>query len=1066
MADTGQEQVPVEKLLGRQPQRSASWRHRLATLSRWRDWNLPVKLAAVTIVPILIAAVLGVSTLNGQLDRVSSHERTDSLLSLSGEVGLLLDLVQQERTETVASLVDGMEGGELDDARAAVDNQIDTTRQAAEQAVQSDRGMADAVSETENVLGQLGQLREDADAGQLEPVAAIDEYSVITEALLGLDAAAVSRMSEEALGGTPQALLDLRGAQEATSAQQSLVAYGIERGILAPSELSRTRTAEVRIEDRLAGFEASATPEQRQLFDTTISGPSFATRERMASAAFGELGSPTDMAVQQLPLDEWTSSSSRIVSQLSTVGDELHAEATDVSAALLADARKSVTLLSVLLGLAFALALFVVFVITRHLLRSLRELRSSAMQVAEERLPAAVRDIQDDRSGAVDIAPVPVSSRDEVGQVARAFDAVHDQALRLASEQATMRSAYNSVFVNLSRRSQSLVQRQLQLIEQLERDEEDADQLATLFHLDHLATRMRRNNENLMVLSGSESARRSGRPVSTADVLRAAVSEIEQYQRVVVPSPPTTKIVGHAASDLMRLLAELLENATAFSPPESQVTIATSVAPDSSMTMDVLDSGIGMSDEEVAEANARMRASSPVDLVSSRRMGLFVVGRLASKHGFSVTLYGGKETEGVRACVTVPAQLVIGADGGPLTTEMPAITEDTQLPRRQPGASGVRPSGGEAAQDKGAGQQEPVNGSHPRAAQQGIQQAAQQTTQQDSSGAGPATGSASTDLFTPAGGGDGSANQAPDGGNADPGAGSASPRFNGLPQREAPDTSSTGELPTGEALFAPGTAPLSDWWSSAAAEPVEHQERPQSGSRPETTPIFDEMLSVWFRTSLGSSTDSSAEQSAALSTWDFAADKNWQTVRKVANSAPEAYTEAGLPRRERGEQLLPGSATSEPAEATPSRSALGRADLPARDPHDVRGRLSNFQRGVSKGRNESKQQPEAGSGGAGEGSVPDGAGRHAQGAEAPEASGYTDTGLPRRRRGEQLVAGSVSGQQAATAGAHQQPERDPNAMRGRLSSFQQGIRRGRSSMTQPAEDGSDEKREIGAGGEA
>ncbi|WP_343063759.1 nitrate- and nitrite sensing domain-containing protein [Haloechinothrix aidingensis] len=1063
MADTGQEQVPVDKLLGRQPQRSASWRHRLATLSQWRDWNLPVKLAAVTIVPILIAAVLGVSTLNGQLDRVSSHERTDSLLGLSGEVGLLLDLVQQERTETVASLVDGIEGGELDDARADVDSQIDTTRQAAEQAVRSDRGMADAVSETENVLGQLGQLREDADSGQLEPVPAIDEYSVITEALLELDAAAVSRMSEEALGGTPQALLDLRAAQEATSAQQSLVAYGIERGILAPSELSRTRTAEVRIEDRLAGFEASATPEQRQLFDSTISGPSFATRERMASAAFGELGSPTDMAVQQLSLDEWTSSSSRIVSQLSTVGDELHTEATDVSAALLADARKSVTILSVLLGLAFALALFVVFVITRHLLRSLRELRSSAMQVAEERLPAAVRDIQDDRSGAVDIAPVPVSSRDEVGQVARAFDAVHHQALRLASEQATMRSAYNSVFVNLSRRSQSLVQRQLQLIEQLERDEEDADQLATLFHLDHLATRMRRNNENLMVLSGSESARRSGRPVSTADVLRAAVSEIEQYQRVVVPSPPTTKIVGHAASDLMRLLAELLENATAFSPPESQVTIATSVASDSSMTMDVLDSGIGMSEEEVAEANARMRASSPVDLVSSRRMGLFVVGRLASKHGFSVTLYGGKETEGVRACVTVPAQLVIGADGGPLTTEMPAITETGQLPRRQPGASGVRTASDEAQQVKGAGQQEPVNGSHPPAAQQGLQQAAQQ----GGNGASPASESSessSTDLFTPAGGADGSANQAPDGGNGESGAPPGSPQSSGLPKREAPDASSTGELPTGEALFAPGTAPLSDWWSSAAAEPVEQQEQAQSGSRPETTPIFDEMLSVWFRTSLGSGADSSAERSAAtLSTWDFAADKNWQTVRKVANSAPEAYTEAGLPRRQRGEQLLPGSATSEPAEATPSRSALGRADLPARDPQDVRGRLSNFQRGLSKGRTESKQ-PEAGSGGPDEGSVPESAGRHAQRAESPEASGYTDTGLPRRRRGEQLVAGSVSGQQAATAGA-QQPERDPNAMRGRLSSFQQGIRRGRSSVTQPAEDSSDEMREIGAGGE-
>ena len=210
--------------------------------------------------------------------------------------------------------------------------------------------------------------------------------------------------------------------------------------------------------------------------------------------------------------------------------------------------------------------------ITRAIISSLRTLRGAALEVAQKSLPDAVARMRGGTVPDVNVAPVPVHTREEVGEVARAFDVVHAQAVRLAAEQATLQNTVNSMFVNLSRRSQSLVDRQLQLIEELESNEQDPDQLASLFRLDHLATRMRRNSENLLVLAGTDLAKRSTHHVPIVDVLQAAVSEVEQYERVTVEQPPTVTVLGRAANDLQHLLSELLDNATSFSPPETQVT--------------------------------------------------------------------------------------------------------------------------------------------------------------------------------------------------------------------------------------------------------------------------------------------------------------------------------------------------------------------------------------------------------------------------------------------------------------------------------------------------------------
>ncbi|MGZ3143960.1 ATP-binding protein [Lentzea chajnantorensis] len=318
------------------------------------------------------------------------------------------------------------------------------------------------------------------------------------------------------------------------------------------------------------------------------------------------------------------------------------------------------------------------FVIGRYLLRSLSELRHSALDVAHHHLPQVVAAIRADRQPDTTIEPVPVHTSEEFGQLARAFDAVHEQAIRSAVEQSSMRSGMKNIFVNLSRRSQGLVERQLKLMEELERHEENPEQLANLFKLDHLATRMRRNNENLMVLSGTDVARRFHQPVALADVLRAAASEIEHYQRVVVKSTPSVEIVGYAASDLVRLVAELLDNATAFSAPSTQVVIGSRLDQQGAVLIEVADQGIGMGPAELAEANDRLSSGTEEDVPVSRQMGLFVVGRLAGRHGITVRLRSaGEGGEGLRAFVLVPAELVRSHQ----EAEVPAAPRHAALPQ-------------------------------------------------------------------------------------------------------------------------------------------------------------------------------------------------------------------------------------------------------------------------------------------------------------------------------------------------------------------------------------------------
>ncbi|NKQ53079.1 HAMP domain-containing protein [Amycolatopsis sp. K13G38] len=995
--------MPVGQLLGQQPRRPSKWRG----LADWRDWKISVKLAAVTLVPIIIALVLGGITISNQVSRSGNYERIDRLVKLSTDVRSLVDALQQERIGTTALLTQGTVGSspQLDAARAATDKALQPIAADTSRVTQLDTAASAPGTAANNALARLGQVRQQVAGGRLDSLQALDAYSAMTGPLLTLDTSLVAGVSDDALSGTANALHDLLVAKEEVSTSQSLVTYGISRGMLPPTQLNQVRAGEIRLADRLEDFRAAGDGAQEQDFDRSVMGPEFDTRGRLVGSVLNTQSSSASDVLAGLSAQQWTASSTAVVNGMRGLSDRMGAQLSGQSTDLVESSGSDAGLLAVLLFAALIVTGVVVFLITRQLLRSLRLLRTSALDVADRQLPAAVQNIQEGREQSAEVSPVAVGSADEIGEVAKAFDAVHSQALRLAIEQAAMRTGYSSVFINLSRRSQSLVQRQLQLIERLERDEEDADQLATLFQLDHLATRMRRNNENLMVLSGAEPGRRSGQPVSTGDVLRAAVSEIEQYQRVVVQTPPNARIVGYAASDLMRLIAELLDNATAFSAPETQVTVSTRVADGGRLLIDIMDKGIGMNEAEVAEANARLTEAASVDLATSRRMGLFVVGRLAGRHNIGVVLHGGKDIVGVRATVSVPADLVMDLPEQTTTTTPPP--EAGSLPRRgingtsRPGAltslaGATSGTLGDGAAAPGAWTQNGHSGMLPPRPPSDVEVSG-------------------TALFSPI-----SPEDMPE-----PQALAPEPPLPAVPEQAAEPE--PGELPSGKELFEANVSPgaLTEWWSAAAAEPKPPVREPRPD---ETTPIFDETLSAWFRSEQPAPAEEKEAEDKpetkpeprATTGWDFAVDESWRTVQQVSQHEPTSYTEAGLPRRRRGEQLMPGSAA--PGGVTPSSPAPGAAPegsqpapeeakpaLPSRNAADVRGRLSSFQHGVNRARH-AKDQPAPGA--------------ETAPADAAAAESRQATPLPQRRAQPQPWPAAEPQQPAES----EQPSAGPGAL--------------------------------------
>ena len=312
---------------------------------------------------------------------------------------------------------------------------------------------------------------------------------------------------------------------------------------------------------------------------------------------------------------------------------------------------------------ALLAALVLALLVSRSLVGPIRRLRYGTLKVARQELPEAIDRIKvGDSIEDIEFTRVPVHTTEEIGQLARAVDDMHGQALRLAGEQAHLRLQINDMFETLARRSKSLVEQQLGLIERLEYEEKDPSRLESLFRLDHLAARMRRNGDNLLILSGTRIRRGHSAPVQLGDILRAAMSEVEDYQRVQIGSTPDGALSGAVATDIVHLLAELVDNSLRASPPDSTVTFSFARAVDGGLLVEIADRGIGIPPEELEIINERLTSGGAVGPDTARHMGLFVVSRLAERHGLTVRLrptFDTARNPGITASVHIPDVLLV-----------------------------------------------------------------------------------------------------------------------------------------------------------------------------------------------------------------------------------------------------------------------------------------------------------------------------------------------------------------------------------------------------------------------
>ncbi|MDI2129325.1 sensor histidine kinase [Yinghuangia seranimata] len=681
-----------------------------------KNWRIRTRITALLLLPVIVAALLGGLRIQSSVDKTREMDVVQKAGEVINQSTTLVAFLEEERDQS-ASVLAGDHG--TVDANADIQNlykgtttQYERFRAAVAKMDLDSLPLIQATVKTiEAQMQNLTNVRRSAYNNNL-PFVTVQEYQKIILALLSINQQAPEITRDPDLIQGARALGLLGEVKAYASAERAIgLAYGAKPDSPfadAPEGLRQLISGD---DEAIRKFKSVAPDEVRKLYDAAaVQGKASAVTNLLVAAqktmSGGKQGIGSAEGFTQDGFRDLSTAKVTALMKLETrMGDELLKTADQ----LRDDARREALVNTILVVAALLFTIILGVIVARSLVRSLNTLRRSALEIAEQRLPETVRRLSESEPGDVDlnVEPIAVLSRDEVGQVARAFDAVHAEAVRLAAEQALLRGNVNSMFVNLSRRSQSLIQRQLALISDLENREADPDQLANLFKLDHLATRMRRNGENLLVLAGEEPGRRWTRPVPLVDVLRAAASEVEQYERVELGALPTTDIAGRAVNDLVHLLAELLENSTTFSSPHTKVRVTGHILPDGRALIEIHDNGIGLTGDDLADANQRLARPPVVDVSISRRMGLFVVGRLSTRHGIRVQLRPG-DGGGTTALVMLPIELIQGdrpggnwdkGTGRPAVEkgwEPDALTSSQEIPALPASAAGPQRPGPDA----------------------------------------------------------------------------------------------------------------------------------------------------------------------------------------------------------------------------------------------------------------------------------------------------------------------------------------------------------------------------------
>ncbi|MGW6918924.1 sensor histidine kinase [Kitasatospora sp. NPDC054939] len=668
---------------------------------RPRNWRVPTRLIAILLIPVIIALVFGGLRVNTSYDGWVKASRAENTAKLAKAATELAEALENERDKSLIPLLTKQDpNGEVQKLRTTTDEALKAYR-AAYEVTKGEGELKYRHAGFQNVVAFLPHLRDHAYGKDLFATATQSAYSVMLAPLLAYDNSV--GLGSSSITSKGRAIYAISLAKASASTQRALMLHLLV-GISAETTTRHENTdliQQLLISQKLeqvsiSEFNTGSAPEDQRVYADAMVAQ--ANAEQRAAYRMPNGSAPTmygllalgaayqqaaaegqtkgkdaaDKAYKEakdsgLTPENWNQAANTHINTLRTTEVTLLNDVVQEAVDLKDRALNDMILNSVIVLAALVLAGVLTGFTARSMILGMRTLNTAALEIANTRLPELVEKLSKTDPDRVDtsVSPIPLHGKDEIGEVARAFDQVHRQAVALAAEQALLRGNVNAIFTNLSRRSQGLIQRQLALITDLENNEADPDQLENLFKLDHLATRMRRNGENLLVLAGEEAGRRWNTPVPLVDVLRAAASEVEQYERVELSGIPEAEVVGGAVTDLVHLLAELLENATSFSSPQTRVLVNATRLPDGRVLVEIHDKGIGLTAEDFAEINEKLAEPPTVDATISRRMGLFVVGRLSQRHDIRVQLRPSGESAGTTSLVMIP----------PFLTQMGAVPE-------------------------------------------------------------------------------------------------------------------------------------------------------------------------------------------------------------------------------------------------------------------------------------------------------------------------------------------------------------------------------------------------------
>ncbi|CAL9442235.1 hypothetical protein SUDANB178_02242 [Streptomyces sp. enrichment culture] len=674
---------------------------------------MPTRLNAILLIPVMVGLVMGGFQVKSSIDTWQEARDAENTARLVRAALSYADALENERDVSAEPLLlnkkDAGSKAAVDNARKATDQAAKVFDDAAESAPDKS-GIKRRLTLFHEAEPQLARLRQAAFTSRMTGVKTEEGYVEVIHPLmefaneLGLGTGNITSygrtvyamsltkaaLSLERSIGTHLLVKPGPDAPNLASQQISLSSYAyLERIALEEYKGGGTEADAQKLEEAKSKVEADAAALARKAKAEDpgyVAPPSDPTDMVTALATMKDTSTLTreGLAAKGITTGNWWAVNTLKYKAYRQIESDMADKAVNEASGIADDAKTSALITGAVVVIGLLAAFILAGMVARQMSRAMRRLRNAAFGIAEQRLPMLVDQLSRTDPGRVDtrVEPIPITSKDEIGEVARAFDQVHREAVRLASEQALLRGNINAIFTNLSRRNQSLIEGQLTLITDLENNEADPDQLENLFKLDHLATRMRRNGENLLVLAGEEPGRRWDQPVPLIDVLRAASSEVEQYERIELSGVPEAEIHGRAVTDLVHLLAELLENATTFSSPQTKVRVTATRLPDGRVMIEIHDKGIGLTAEDFADINHKLANPPTVDAAISQRMGLFVVGRLSDRHGIRVQLRPSGEQAGTTSLVMLPDAITHGG-GAEAPLERDEFTVSQIIPEQQ-----------------------------------------------------------------------------------------------------------------------------------------------------------------------------------------------------------------------------------------------------------------------------------------------------------------------------------------------------------------------------------------------